>query len=865
MHPRGSTLKESWEKIWEGFHTVAEAAPDHREELLDQVCAGDNAIRSEIESLLAAAEQTGDFLDRPASVDLKVTQGAGDQEAPGVGTSIGPYLLVEQLGKGGMGVVFRARQERPIRREVALKLIRAGMDSREIVARFEAERQALALMNHPNIASVYDAGTTPDGEPYFVMELAPGSHINRFCDQHRLDIRARISLAITVCQAVQHAHRMGIIHRDLKPSNIIVAEIDGSAVPKVIDFGVQKATEPGGTTPALTRDQYVIGTPEYMSPEQWESQADIDTRADVYALGVILYQLLVGVLPFDWKDGDGWRPFLKEMSVNDPPAPSTRIASLGAEDERIAEERRTDPKVLRRDLRGELDWIVMKAIARNRDSRYGSAAELADELGRYLRREPVLAGPRGAVYQLRSLARRHRVALVTASAVLVSLVIGLASTTVALLDARRARAEAEHQAAVAEGVNRFLNHDLLGAVAPERSGGRDVTVRDVVDLAAEQIEDGFDGPPVVEAGIREALGNAYFSLGEYTEATGMLSTALEIRRVHLGAEDPETLFSAIELAMTYRKVARIEDAEELLLGTIEASERVLGPKHPHTMTGLLELATLYREQGLLPKSEDLYRRVLDNKQRPNGEADPEIATALNNLATVVMDQGRYEEATQLMDESLGIYVSVYGQDHLRTVAVAANLAAVHQGAGNYAEAVPLHRQNLVALEHILGPDHDRTLLTRLNLASSLGQTGQHEEAEVVARQALNGLRSTLGSEHALSLVALRGLAVIIDRQGRSDEAEPLFVEAIAGARQYLPPGHWYTGVFLSQYGRCLANLGRFEEAEEALLEAYQIIEPVLDPEHSQRVEAVQNLVALYQLWDRPAEVRLWRERLGPDL
>ncbi len=352
---RGSTLTESWQKIWEGFHAASEAAPGDREDLLDRICGGDTTIRSEIESLLAVAGESGDFLDRPAAVDLAVTQDSGDQGAPGVGSSIGPYLLVEQLGQGGMGVVFRARQEIPIRRDVALKLIRAGLDSHDVVARFEAERQALAVMNHPNIARVFDAGTTPDGRPYFVMELAPGSHINRYCDQHRLDIRTRISLAITVCQAVQHAHRMGIIHRDLKPSNIIVAEIDGSAVPKVIDFGVQKATEPGETTPALTRDQYLIGTPEYMSPEQWESQADIDTRADVYALGVILYQLLVGALPFDLKDGDGWRPFLKDMTLNDPPTPSTRFASLGSGGRTVAQSRQTDSKVLRRSLRGELD------------------------------------------------------------------------------------------------------------------------------------------------------------------------------------------------------------------------------------------------------------------------------------------------------------------------------------------------------------------------------------------------------------------------------------------------------------------------------------------------------------------------------
>jgi serine/threonine protein kinase len=287
-------LTEHRQKIWDGFYAVAEAAPGDREELLDRLCGDDDAMRSEIESLLAAAERSGDFLDLSAGAVLSAAEGSDDDDAPGVGSAIGPYLLEEQLGEGGMGVVFRARQESPIRREVALKLIRTGLDSHEVIARFEAERQALALMNHPNIARVFEAGTTPDGRPYFVMELVPGAHITRYCDEHKLGIRDRISLAVTVCRAVQHAHRMGIIHRDLKPSNIIVAEIDGEAVPKVIDFGVQKATDPDGGAPALTREQRLIGTPEYMSPEQWEAQADIDTRTDVYALGWTTAKLPAG-------------------------------------------------------------------------------------------------------------------------------------------------------------------------------------------------------------------------------------------------------------------------------------------------------------------------------------------------------------------------------------------------------------------------------------------------------------------------------------------------------------------------------------------------------------------------------------------
>jgi serine/threonine protein kinase len=424
------------------------ADPHERAAYLDQACAGDTALRNRIDELLRAHTQTGDFLRVPATQLLGSADERPESERPG--TLIGPYKLLEQIGEGRFSVVFVAQQRHPVRRKVALKVLKPGMDTREVVARFEAERQALALMDHPHIARVLDAGATPSGRPYFVMELVRGMPITRFCDENQLPIRERLALFIHVCRAMQHSHQKGIIHRDLKPTNVLVTLDNGVPVTKVIDFGFAKALGVPVTGKTLSTDSaQVTGTPTYMSPEQAEMNgADVDTRSDVYGLGVLLYELLTGTTPYDGErlksaSLDEVRRAIRE---EEPPAPSTRISALGSRATLISANRGSDPKRLRKQLRPELDWIVMKALEKDRDRRYESANSLAQDLERYLAEEPVHACPPTAGYRLRKFVRRHKGPVLAAALVLLALVGGIIGTTCALIRSINAESNANHEA-----------------------------------------------------------------------------------------------------------------------------------------------------------------------------------------------------------------------------------------------------------------------------------------------------------------------------------------------------------------------------------------------------------------------------------
>ena len=357
--------------------------------------------------------------DVQATIDRPVTERPGD--------TIGPYKLLQQIGEGGMGVVYMAEQNEPVRRKVALKIIKPGMDSKQVIARFEAEQQALALMDHPNIAKVLDAGTTDSGRPYFVMELVKGQPITEYCDQHRLTPRERLELFVPVCQAIQHAHQKGIIHRDIKPSNILVAEYDEQAVPKVIDFGVAKAiNQPLTEKTMFTAFGQIVGTLEYMSPEQAKvNQLDIDTRTDVYSLGVLLYELLTGTTPFDKQRlrAAAWDEMLRIIREEEPPKPSTRLSDSQQSVPSISADRHTEPAKLTKLVRGELDWIVMKALEKDRARRYDTASALAADIGHYLQDEPVVACPPSAAYRFRKFARRNKVALAVAGLILLFLIL----------------------------------------------------------------------------------------------------------------------------------------------------------------------------------------------------------------------------------------------------------------------------------------------------------------------------------------------------------------------------------------------------------------------------------------------------------
>jgi len=474
-----------------------------------------------------------------------------------VGSWIDRYKIVDVLGEGGMGMVYLAQQKEPIRRKVALKVIKPGMDSARVIARFEAERQALALLDHPNIAQIYDAGTTEGGRPYFVMECVKGLPITEYCDHHQLSIQDRLALFQQVCHAVQHAHQKGIIHRDLKPSNILVSVEQDKAVPKIIDFGVAKAmSQPLTERTLITEDTQMLGTPEYVSPEQLDiTSQDIDTRSDVYSLGVLLYELLTGVLPFDSETlrGGGVEHIRKVIRETDPKTPSTRLTKLGEEAGKVADNRRTEIATLAKCLHRELEWIPLKAMRKERAECYRSASELADDIDSYLKGTPLIAGPPTTIYRLKKFVRRNAMLSVAVLAVAVTLILGLAATTAMYLRSERAldkeasaRTEAKQALDQAETVSDFLQN-ILG---PENfSEVQEFDLNHVLDMAAEGLEGRFVGQPLVEASIRYALGRGYANIGKYESARQHLERSYQIRVQHLGPEHSTRI--ANTLAWTY--------------------------------------------------------------------------------------------------------------------------------------------------------------------------------------------------------------------------------------------------------------------------------------------------------------------------
>jgi serine/threonine protein kinase len=515
---------------------------------------------------------------------------------------IGPYRLLDKLGEGGMGEVWLAEQTEPVKRKVALKLIKQGMDTKQVVARFEAERQALAMMDHPAIAKIYDAGATPRGRPYFAMEYVQGLPITEHCDRHTLTNRQRLELFLQVCEGVQHAHHKAVIHRDLKPSNVLVSILDDKPVPKVIDFGVAKATAQRLTDRTMhTQLGVLIGTPAYMSPEQAEMTGqDIDTRTDVYALGVMLYELLVGALPFDSEEFQrvGLEAIVRKIREDDPPKPSTRLSTLGKHSTESAVRRRTEFPALRRELSGDLDWITMKALEKDRKQRYSSLQEFAADIERYLTDQPVLASPPSAAYRARKFVKRHTWGVVAATAVaLVLPAITLVMTIQAgRIASERDRANAEaaraNQEAEAKGqVSEFLK-DLFTVSDPGEARGNSITARELLDKGAEKIEGMVEEQPETGAELMDTMGTVYQKLGLYPQAEPLLERALAERRRVLGEDHPDTLGSMNHLADLYGDQGRHDEAEPLLLEALETSRRVLGDDHPYTASTLYNLACL---------------------------------------------------------------------------------------------------------------------------------------------------------------------------------------------------------------------------------------------------------------------------------
>jgi eukaryotic-like serine/threonine-protein kinase len=780
---------ERWQQIRDLLEEAQELEPSQRSAFLDHACLSDQSLRREVEGLLAASDDArSTFLQSPVAPHGLIA--SLDESLAGVGLQAGQlfaerFQLVRRLGEGGMGQVWLAEQTSPVRRQVAIKLIKAGMYDEAVVQRFQSERQSLAIMDHPAIAKVFDAGTPPQGQPYFVMEYVPGLPITEYCDQKKLKIADRLELFIQVCEGVQHAHQKAIIHRDLKPANILVVEVDGKAVPRIIDFGLAKAITPRVDGESrFTQMGHFVGTPGYMSPEQADPNAqggiqDIDTRSDVYSLGVVLYVLLAGHQPFETGQGQK-QPLdelLRKLREEDPPSPSDKVSADRDTSAATAAARGTEPKQLVTLLRGDLDWIAMKALEKDRTRRYGTAAEFAADIKRHLKHEAVLAVPPSLAYRTRKFARRYRVALGSAGAVaLVVVVAGVVSI--------REGIRANREAAVAEAVNEFLQNDLLAQAGASNQSGRNVKpdphleVRTALDRAAQRIEGKFAKQPEVEASIRDTMGWTYMDLGLFPESRKQLELALELRRRVLGADDEKTLKTTTRLGHVAYLQGNYAEAEALLSQALQAQRRVLGPEHPDTLTTQNRLAILYRDEGKLAQAEALHEQTLEIRKRLLGPEHPDTLASMGNLAVVYDDDGKYPQAEALYAQSLELRRRVLGPEHPDTLSSMNNLATLYDEEGKYPEAEALNIQILEIRKRVLGPEHPKTLYSMNNLAMVYFHEKKFAEAEELDAQTLEIRKRVLGPEHPDTTFSLYNLSCVAAGRGNKDQAIALLSQAV---------------------------------------------------------------------------------------
>ena len=818
--------------------------PAERSAFLDQY--GDHSIRQRVEALVNAHGKAGGFTQPPNPASALDQPGSDSsqsriEEKPGT-VIAGRYKLLESIGEGGMGTVWMADQLEPVKRRVAVKLIRTERDgSSMLLSRFEAERQAIALMDHPNIAKLLDAGTTGDASrPFFVMELVKGVPLTDFCDEHRLSIPDRLNLFMQICTAVQHAHQKGIIHRDLKPSNVLVEMHNDKPVPKVIDFGLAKAMsgQPLTDRTLFTGFGTVAGTPLYMAPEQARFPAvDVDTRADVYALGVILYELLTGSTPIE-------RATLKQAALDEmlrtiresePPTPSKRLSSTDAAPS-VAANRQTEPLKLGRIVKGDLDWIVMKALAKERNRRYETANEFARDVERFLNDEPVAAGPPSAAYKLRKFVQRNRTQVVAGGLVLLALLAGFAGTAFGLVRAEtnrlvavaaaeresgeRKKAEAaaiaalENEAA-AQAVIKFFEDKVFAAANPKGQDGglgHEVTVREAVDASLPALATDFADKPLVEARLRSALGQTFHYLGQYARAVEQYERAQSLSLKHRGAEHTETLTILSALANNYARVNRHAEALKIREEILEARKRSLSLDHPDTLASMHNLSNSLAVVNRHDEALKLREEVLAARQRTLAPDHADTLSSMINLARSYTAMNRRQEATKLYEQVLAVQKRTLPVDHPDVLMSVNNLAASYAGLSRHAEALKLREETLSALKNVLPPDHPNLLGSMQNLANSYAALNRRDEALKLRETTLAARKRTLPRDHPDVLMSMNNLANSYAIMNRHADAVKLFEETLAAQKRVLPPDHPNTLMSLHNLARSYAAVNRHAEA-----------------------------------------------------
>jgi tetratricopeptide (TPR) repeat protein len=865
---------ERWRRIEDLFHQAADLPPAQRSGFLDEACAGDDDLRRDVDALLAHDVSQDDATQdgaMQAAVGRAVEQLPDDSTVSGelaapfltpVPVAIGRYRILRRVAEGGMGIVYEAEQEQP-RRVVALKVIKPGRTSPELLRRFDQESQALGRLQHPGIAQIYEAGAADTGsgpQPYFAMEFIRGQSLLDYAEAHGLNTRQRLEMVAKICDAVHHAHQRGLIHRDLKPGNILV---DETGQPKILDFGIARATDRDAQTTRQTDVGQLVGTLAYMSPEQvLGDPLEIDTRSDVYALGVVLFELLVGRLPY--KISGQLHQAMQTIREEDP-------ATLSS---------------ISRVYRGDIETIVAKALEKDKSRRYASAAGLADDIHRYLHDEPIIARPPSASYQLRKFARRHKALVSVMAAVFVALVAGIVASTREATRARRAEQ-------TATAVDDFLRNDLLAQASASVQAGPDtkpdanLKVRTALDRAAARIEGKFKEQPLVEAAIRQTIGNTYRDLGLYPEAQRQLERAVELRRRVLGQNHPDTLNTSDKLAVLYWRQGKYVQAEPLCAKVLEVRRRVLGEEHPDTLDAMESLALLYKDQGRYALAEPLYKKVLESQRRVLGEEHegtletterlallyldegkytlaeplyikvtelqrrvlgeehPSTLDSMNNLAVLYLEQDKYKQAEPLLTKVLEVERRVLGNEHPDTLATMNNLAVLYRDQGKYAQAEPLVTKALEVSRRVQGEEHPDTLISTSSLAQLYVNQGQYARAEPLLIKCLDVGRRVLGEKHPDTLTTMNFLAVLYIYEGKSAQAEPLLVKAMDTAHRALGDEHPATLASMLNLALLYRDEGKYEQAERLYLKVLDLQRRVLGPEHPKRLASMNDLAFLY--------------------
>ncbi len=902
---------DRWARIEELFHEASRLELAQREAFLRQ-STDDESLRQAVNNLLDGDENATDFLANPAlGFDFRLNEPLNDNrdETDGpIGRRIGAYRLVQYIAAGGMGAVYLAvRDDDQYEKQVAIKLIKRGMDTDDILRRFRSERQLLATLEHPNIARLIDGGATDTGLPYLVMEYVDGQSIDRYCDEHHLSVDQRLQLFDTVCEAVKYAHQNLIVHRDLKPNNIVVTS-DG--VPKLLDFGIAKVLDPDGVahTVDVTMPSQRFITPAYASPEQIRGQR-ITTTSDVYALGVILFEMLTGQRPYD-ADSHSLQAIERVICEEPPTRPSVAVTRAksrsitsglkvdnGAEDIADKMHRRADKHLARR-LSGDLDNIILMALRKDPQRRYTSVEQLADDLQRHREGKPVLARPDTFRYRSAKFVARNKLVVAAVTAVTFALLGGIITSGALYIQADRAKLAAQR-------VSGFLQ-DALGSVNPQIARGRDVTLlREVLDSAAKRIDKELGDNPDVAATLHLTIGNTYSSIalydqaenhtraagklrrkllgdnhpqvaecfaqlaqilwikGDYASSETAIRSALKIWKLHLGPRHPRVATAYHTLGITLESMGQAEEAQKCYRDALSINRETLDPSHPALASNLINLGLQLLNQKSVEgydAAEPLLREALDIRRANAGEDDPNLVNALVAYGTLLQERRQIDAAEPLYREALAISRSVLNPDHPDLANVLDNLATLLENKGDYQAAEPLYRETLAIQKKALGPRHRDVGTTLNNLAGMFRRAGRYDEAIPLFKDAADIYRESLGEGHFWVTIVLQNLASSYQAKGDCDTALPIFEDALRMRMALVEDDHWRIAGLETLIGGCLTSLGQYESAEPLLLSSYEQIKIAKGTSAPYTHNALQRIIDFYVATDQPDKAGLYRQR-----